>query len=52
VQLATTTEGRAIVGVQVTNRGSDAGQLEPMVDEIAQRTETRPTEYLVDGGCR
>ena len=50
VQLATTTDGRAIVGVQVTNRGSDAGQLEPMVDEIAQRTGTRPTEYLVDGG--
>jgi hypothetical protein len=34
----------------VTNRGSDAGQLEPMVDEIAHRTGTRPTEYLVDGG--
>jgi transposase len=50
VQLATTTDGRAIVGVQVTNCGSDQGQLEPMVEEIAQRTGTRPAEYLVDGG--
>jgi transposase len=50
VQLATTTDGRAIVGVQVTNGGSDQGRLEPMVDEIAQRTGTRPAEYLVDGG--
>jgi transposase len=50
VQLATTTDGRAIVGVQVTNSGSDQGRLEPMVDEIAQRTGTRPAEYLVDGG--
>jgi transposase len=50
VQFATATEGRAIVGVQVTNRGSDAGQLEPMVDEIDRRTGQRPDEYLVDGG--
>jgi transposase len=50
VPLATTTDGRAIVGVQVTNCGSDQGHLEPMVEEIAQRTGTRPTEYLVDGG--
>jgi transposase len=50
VQLATATEGRAIVGVQVTNCGSDQGQLEPMVEAIAERTGTRPTEYLVDGG--
>jgi transposase len=50
VQLATTTDGRAIVGVQVTNCGSDQGRLEPMVKEIAQRTGTRPAEYLVDGG--
>jgi transposase len=50
VQLATTTDGRAIVGVQVTNCGSDQGQLEPMLEAITQRTGTRPAEYLVDGG--
>jgi len=50
VQLATATGGRAIVGVQVTNCGSDQGQLEPMLEAIAERTGTRPTEYLVDGG--
>jgi transposase len=51
VQLATTTdEARVIVGVDVTNRGSDAGQSMPMIEQIEQRTGVRPTEMLVDGG--
>jgi transposase len=51
VQLATTTdEARVIVGVEVTNRGSDAGQSMPMIEQIEQRTGVRPTEMLVDGG--
>ena len=51
VQFATTAdEARAIVGVDVTNRGSDAGQSTPMLQQIAQRTGVRPTEMLVDGG--
>jgi hypothetical protein len=51
VQLATTTdESRVIVGVDVVNRGSDAGQSTPMIDQIEQRTGVRPTEILIDGG--
>lgn len=50
VQLATDTESRFIVGVQVTNAGTDAGLAEPMVEEIERRTGKRPDEYLVDGG--
>lgn len=51
VQFATTTdEARVIVGVGVTNRGSDAGQSTPMIDQIEQRTGVRPNEILVDGG--
>jgi transposase len=51
VQLATTAdEARVIVGVEVTNRGSDLGQTAPMLDQIEKRTGTRPTEILVDGG--
>jgi len=50
VQLATATEGRAIVGVQVTNAGTDMGQMRPMQAEIERRTGARPAEYLVDGG--
>jgi hypothetical protein len=50
-QLATTTdEARVIVGVAVTNRGSDAGQSTPMLDQIEKRTGVRPAELLVDGG--
>lgn len=51
VQFATTTdEARVIVGIDVTNRGSDAGQSTPMLEQIEQRTGVRPTEMLVDGG--
>lgn len=51
VQFATTVDhGRVIVGVDVTNRGSDAGQSTPMLDQVEQRTGVRPAELLVDGG--
>jgi transposase len=51
VQLASTVDkARVIVGVKVTNRGSDAGQSTPMLDQIEERTGVRPAEMLVDGG--
>jgi transposase len=50
VQLATDTESRIIVGVQVSNVGSDSRQLEPMLDEIERRTAAVPAQHLVDGG--
>jgi transposase len=51
VQLATTADAaRAIVGVSVTNRGSDQGQATPMLEQIEARTGVRPTELLLDGG--
>jgi len=51
VQLATTTDrARVIVGVEVTNRGSDMGQTTPMLDQVEKRTGKRPSEILVDGG--
>lgn len=50
-QLATTADNaRVIVGVAVTNRGSDAGESTPMLEQIEQRTGVRPGEILVDGG--
>ena len=50
VQLATDTKSRVIVGVRVTNAGTDMGQVEPMLEEIERRTSQRPGELLVDGG--
>lgn len=51
VQFATTTdEARVIVGVAVSNRGSDMGQSTPMLEQVEERTGVRPAEMLVDGG--
>ena len=37
---------RTIVGVHVTNVGSDMGSLGPMVEQIEQRTGQRPAVLL------
>jgi transposase len=50
VQLATDTESRVIVGIGISNRGTDVPLMVPMLDDIARRTGRRPGEYLVDGG--
>lgn len=39
---------RTIVGVQVTNLGSDMGAITPMLAEIERRTDQRPTTLLAD----
>jgi transposase len=48
-QLATDSSG-FVVGVAVTNHGTDQPNLVPMLDEIERRTGRLPTQYLVDGG--
>lgn len=50
VQFATTAGTFVIVGADVTNAGTDGGQSQPMVDQIAERYQQRPKEYLADGG--
>jgi hypothetical protein len=51
VQFDTVADGTgAIVGVSVSNRGNDYGEMAPMIAQVAQRTGERPTEKLVDGG--
>ena len=50
VQLASTTEGGAVVGVDVTNAGTDAEQMTPMLAQVEGRTGVKPAEVLVDGG--
>ena len=50
VQLATTGGTRLIVGVDVTNSGSDRGQMAPMHEQIRERYGKVPGQYLVDCG--
>jgi transposase len=50
VQFATTTAGGVIVGVDVSNAGTDGGQLPAMAQQIEQRYGQAPAEVLADGG--
>jgi len=50
VQLAVDTESRAIVGVEVSDRGTDNGLAEPMRKQVEERTGLKVQEQLVDGG--
>jgi transposase len=50
VQFAVDTHSRAILGVAVTNAGSDAGQEEPLRQSIQERTGLKVREQLLDGG--
>jgi transposase len=51
VQLATDTASRAIVGVEVSNQGSDsAGLSSPMRQQVEERTGGQVQEHLLDGG--
>ncbi len=49
-QFATDTASGIIVGVDVTNQGSDQGLLLPMLEQLQKRYQRAPAETLVDGG--
>jgi transposase len=49
-QLTTDTGSGLVCGVSVTNRGSDMGELVPLVDRLEDAFGIRPAEVLVDGG--
>jgi hypothetical protein len=50
VQFKTDQGSGCVVGVEITNKASDRGQLGPAVDEIEQRYGTKPKRVLADGG--
>jgi transposase len=50
VQLACDPQSRAIVGVEVSCEGSDAGQSEPLRRQVEARTGQKVKEQLLDGG--
>ena len=47
---ATDTSSQVVVGVDVTARGSDYGEMPVMLDPLARRYDTVPEEIRVDGG--
>lgn len=49
-QLATDTASQVVVGVSVTNAGSDQGQLGEMAEQIEERYGRRAGAMLADGG--
>jgi hypothetical protein len=49
-QFAVDTETQIVVGVDVSNSGSDQGQLVPMLEQLEERYKVIPSESLVDGG--
>ena len=50
VQFATDGAARVIVSVEVTNNGSDGGQMAPMHEEVCEKYDKTPENYVVDGG--
>lgn len=50
VQMATDADSGIILNMDVTNEGSDAGQMKPMMDEIKENVGEAPKNLLTDGG--
>ena len=50
LQFCADTASRLVVGVGVTNLGTDSQQLEPMLAQVERRIQRRPKQALVDGG--
>lgn len=50
MQFATDPQSRAIVGVDVTNAGSDVHESEPLRQQVEKRTGRKVEEHLIDGG--
>jgi transposase len=50
VQFSTATDTGIIVGVDVSNAGTDQDQLPPMLEQLKERYGQVPEESLVDGG--
>ncbi len=48
VQFASDADARVIVGVAVTNEGTDGGQMPPMVEQVRSDYGKRPETVLVD----
>jgi len=50
VQVKTDPDSATVIGVDVTNNGSDRGKLLPAIEEIERRYDNRPDKLLADVG--
>jgi transposase len=50
IQFATDTAHLVITGVDVTNAGSDKAEMAPMLDQVQERCDQVPADWLMDGG--
>jgi transposase len=50
VQISTDAQAGVIVGVEVSQSGSDYGQLKPAVEKIKENLKRAPEQVVVDGG--
>jgi transposase len=50
LQVATDGDSRAILGVAVSQQGSDGGLVTPLESQVVDRTGQHPGAYLIDGG--
>jgi len=50
LQFATDTAHLVITGVDVTNAGSDQAEMVPMLDQVQERCDQLPADWLMDGG--
>jgi Transposase DDE domain len=50
VQIAVDPKSRAIVGIDVTNHGTDHGEDRPLREQVERRTGGKVQEHLMDGG--
>ena len=50
VQFASDVDTQVIIGVEVTNEGSDSALLQPMYDSVSEQYGLTPESYLADGG--
>jgi transposase len=50
IQFATDTAHLVIAGVEVTNAGTDKAEMTPMLEQVQERCERLPKDWLIDGG--
>jgi transposase len=51
VHLVSETVSKVILAVNVDNAGTDTHAMVPLAEQIEQRYQARPDEWLADGGC-